>query len=91
MVAINLEKLPKRGEVHTYVHRNVRFEMKIVDARIRYGKVDVSLTPVNGSGELWVRYDNLLKNAEAPAEQAFDQDAAVARLEASMALGDQAA
>lgn len=86
MVALTLDKLPKKGEVHTYIHRGVRFEMKVVDARIRYGKIDVALTPVNGSGAFWVRYDNLLKNSETETstDVQFNEDEAVAKLQAAM-------
>ena len=44
------------GKRCTYlIARDVRVEMEIKDARcIRWGKTDVLITPVSGSGEVWV-------------------------------------
>ena len=62
MSMLNLENLPKKGEIVTFKHRGASFQMTVVNARIRYGKIDAELSPVNGEGSFWVRYD--LLNAE---------------------------
>jgi len=40
--------------------------MTIVEARIRYGKIDVALSPVNGTGAFWVRFDKLNDSSVLP-------------------------
>ena len=56
---LDLDNLPKKGQQVTYKHRGASFVMTIVEARIRYGKIDVALSPVNGTGAFWVRFDKL--------------------------------
>jgi hypothetical protein len=33
---------------------NVKVEVKTIDARISFGRIDVRITPVAGTGETWV-------------------------------------
>lgn len=56
---LNLDNLPKKGESVTFKTRGATFQMVIENARIRYGKIDVLVSPVAGTGSFWVRYDNL--------------------------------
>lgn len=57
---LNLDTLPKKGEAVTFKHRGAEFQMVINNARLRYGQIDVEISPVAGSGAFWVRYDNLV-------------------------------
>lgn len=59
MTSLNLDNIPKKGEALTYKTRGASFQMIVQDARIRYGKIDVLVSPLAGSGAFWVRYDNL--------------------------------
>lgn len=64
MSLLNLNELPKVGEAVNYQHRGGTFQMVVKEARIRYGKIDVFISPVAGDGGFWVRYDGL--KAETP-------------------------
>lgn len=59
---LNLDNVPKRGENVTFVLRGARFNMRIEEARIRYGDIDVRITPLSGEGSFWVRYSSIKKN-----------------------------
>ena len=60
---LSLDNLPKNGTVTDYEHRGAKFPVTITSSRVRYGQIDVELTPVNGTGHFWVRYDSLAKTA----------------------------
>ena len=62
---LNLDNLPKKGEAVTFVFRGTRFQMVVNEARIRYGQIDVRISPVAGEGSFWVRYDSVKKNTES--------------------------
>lgn len=62
---LNLDNVPKKGETVTFVLRGARFDMVIQEARIRYGDIDVRISPVAGSGAFWVRYSSVKKNSES--------------------------
>ena len=66
---LDLDNLPQKGKVVTYKHRGAEFQMTIVEARIRYGKIDVALQPVNGNGAFWVRFDKLNDSTDTVGEQ----------------------
>jgi len=40
----------KRVEVY---HRGAWFACTVIDARVRFGEIDVLLTPVEGEGSFW--------------------------------------
>jgi hypothetical protein len=42
------------GEFATYWVKEMEFEVTIIDARTRYGNVDVKIVPVSGNGATWV-------------------------------------
>jgi len=65
---LNLDTLPKKGETVTFVLRGARFDMKIEEARIRYGDIDVRISPVSGTGSFWVRYNSVKKNSTLVVE-----------------------
>lgn len=58
MSELNLDTLPKKGDSFTFKHRGAEFVMEILNARIRYGQIDVQVKPVNGNGSFWVRYES---------------------------------
>lgn len=47
--------------------------VKIVDARSQFGRTDYLITPVNGSGEMWVSTDSVILHSEAAD---YERDAA---------------
>lgn len=57
---LNLDNVPQNNTVVEYKHRGATFTMRITSSRVRYGQIDVQLTPVDGTGSFWVRYDSLL-------------------------------
>jgi hypothetical protein len=65
---LNLDTLPKKGESVTFVLRGARFDMTIQEARIRYGDIDVRISPVAGTGSFWVRYNSVKKNSQPEIE-----------------------
>ncbi len=72
---INLDNMPKNGTAVTFKHRGASFQMIIESARIRYGQVDVKLSPIAGEGAFWVKYDTLNTTTEetvTPVEQALN-------------------
>lgn len=68
MQNLNLENLPKVGSIFLFNHRGASFNMKVMNARIRYGNIDVLVSPVDGDGSFWVKYDNatVLTPTETP-------------------------
>lgn len=59
MLKIDLNNLPRKNDKVSLTLRGAKFDMIVNDARIRYGQVDVELTPVSGTGTFWVRYDSV--------------------------------
>lgn len=53
---IDLNSLPKVGEAVLFKHKGASIQMTVQNARIRYGQVDVLLSPVAGTGSFWVTY-----------------------------------
>jgi len=39
----------------------LKVDVKILDVKQVFGRVDVLITPINGSGEKWVQADRLVK------------------------------
>ena len=58
MTNLNLDTLPKKGDTFVFKLRGAEFYMTIENARIRYGQVDVLISPVAGKGSFWVRYES---------------------------------
>lgn len=56
---LDLKNLPRKNQLVTYKNRGAEFQMRILEARVRYGQIDVHLTPINGTGSFWVRYDSV--------------------------------
>jgi len=59
MSNLDLDSLPKKGESVLFLHKGVTFPMTVTNARIRYGQVDVQVTPVLGEGSMWVTYNSV--------------------------------
>ena len=56
----NLEELNKlQGQPRSMVTGGLKIEVRIVDARSNFGRIDVLVTPKSGSGEAWVQLDSL--------------------------------
>ena len=54
------------GKDATIEESGLTFHTKIIATRMRYGHLDLLLTPQNGSGERWVEYKNVTL-VDAPA------------------------
>lgn len=65
---LNLDNLPKKGDAFTFKHRGASFQMVITNARIRYGQIDVQVSPVAGDGGFWVRYEKTATPSEVVEE-----------------------
>ena len=68
MNTLNLDTLPKKGESVVFKHRGATFQVVIQNARIRYGQIDVEISPVAGTGSFWVKYEGLV-NTDTVGEQ----------------------
>ena len=58
------ELIGQKGAMKTDAFSSVRqpalwFEVEILDARANYGRVDVLVTPVAGSGSVWVNAERV--------------------------------
>lgn len=49
-----------------YVHQGMKWPVKLIDARKVYGRVDVLITPVNGSGQKWVERNSVVLTEVKP-------------------------
>jgi hypothetical protein len=47
----------KKGQIK---ENNLTIDVNIVDSRVRYGHLDLRVTPVSGDGEVWVERKNIL-------------------------------
>ena len=47
----------KKGQIK---ENNLTINVKILASRVRYGHLDLKVTPINGSGEVWVERKNIL-------------------------------
>ncbi len=68
---IDLDSMPKRGEAVLFNHRGASIQMIVENARIRYGQVDVKLSPVAGTGSFWVTYASVKTVTATPVESAL--------------------
>ena len=66
---IDLNSLPKKGEEVVFTHKGARFQMTVLNARIRYGQIDVELEPLHGTGSFWVTYNSV--KPKTPVEAAL--------------------
>ncbi len=67
---IDLNSLPKKGEAVLFNHRGASIQMVVENARIRYGQIDVLLSPVAGTGSFWVTYASV-KATPTPIDTAL--------------------
>jgi hypothetical protein len=56
---LNLDNVPQNGQKVVYQHRGASFNMTVTGSRVRYGQIDVQLTPLEGIGSFWVRADSV--------------------------------
>ncbi len=42
------------GKKAIYAHGSLKFEVTVTDIKSAYGQIRYLITPVNGSGEVWV-------------------------------------
>lgn len=47
----------KKGQIK---ENNLTINVKILESRVRYGHLDLKVTPLNGEGEVWVERKNIL-------------------------------
>lgn len=66
-MTIDLNTLPKVGEAVTFQHKGASIQMTVQNARIRYGQIDVLLSPVAGEGSFWVTYASVKKQTPIDA------------------------
>lgn len=65
-----------QGELTQYIGRiatfgfkafaDLRFEVRILGAKIAYGQERLLITPTAGSGEQWVNFESVVFSEEAP-------------------------
>lgn len=55
------------GKVGVMEVDELRFDVRITAARIRFGHLDFRITPVDGSGAKWVESHRISLDAEEPA------------------------
>lgn len=58
------------------VENNLSINVKIVDARRRYGHLDLKVTPLDGSGYVWVERKNITINDDPAYAQKLSKIAA---------------
>ena len=49
-----------QGKQGIYNVGKLKFEVKINDTRMAYGRTDILIVPVNGSGEQWVESSRVI-------------------------------
>ena len=49
-----------RGKKGKIEENNLTINVKILESRVRYGHLDLKVTPLNGEGEVWVERKNIL-------------------------------
>ncbi|NQW60606.1 hypothetical protein HQ459_07455 [bacterium] len=54
----------KKGQIK---ENNLTINVKILESRVRYGHLDLKVTPLNGEGEVWVERKNILIESD-PAD-----------------------
>lgn len=60
-MTLDLNNLPKVGEVLSFNHKGATFQVTVKNARIRYGNIDALVSPVNGTGEFWLQIQSAPK------------------------------
>ena len=54
------------GATYRWAFRGLSFDVRCVDARVSYGKVQLFIVPVSGSGQCWVDLTSLAPAASEP-------------------------
>ena len=53
-MAISIAEISKViGSIASYKGAGITFEVKIIDARVVYGRVDYLIAPIAGTGDVW--------------------------------------
>lgn len=48
------------GRTGVYKTEEMSFPVRILNERFRYGRLDVKIKPINGSGERWVEFHKIV-------------------------------
>lgn len=72
-----------KGKSGRIKENNLTIDVTIVDARRRYGHLDLNVTPISGSGNVWVER----KNIEIDDDPAFNQVTSTMKVEIEAASG----
>lgn len=70
-----------KGKSGRIKENNLTIDVTIVDARRRYGHLDLNVTPLSGSGNVWVER----KNIEIDDDPAFNQTSPTMKVEIELA------
>ncbi len=54
------EMLPNVGKLFSYNAHGLRFIVRCIDTRTVYGKLQLHVQPLDGTGDKWVDRDSLL-------------------------------
>ena len=57
-----------KGTSGTLSLEGLDFAVKVVDARIRFGHLDLAVSPVSGGGQRWVESHRVIINDIGPAD-----------------------
>jgi len=63
MTATEMAKLIKR--TGSYWVLDMKIAIRVVDARMRFGDLDVRIAPIAGEGSTWVRRDSIQLDEES--------------------------
>lgn len=78
----------KKGQVK---ENNLLINVKILDSRVRFGHLDLKVTPLDGSGEVWVERKNILIEkdpADTKTRTQYGKNRRAASLEMGNDLGE---
>lgn len=70
---LNLDALPSKGEVISVKFKDATFNVRVLDARIRYGNVDALVEPISGSGKFWTVYIKPTVKAPPATPEAYTE------------------
>jgi hypothetical protein len=57
-----------KGLTGTIESNNLKIDVKINNARVRYGHLDLNVSPMSGAGEVWVERKNIEINNDPAAK-----------------------
>ena len=54
-----------QNNLGTYKHDGMEWHVRLLDARMVYGRIDILISPVTGRGQKWVEKSTIVVNKEA--------------------------